>query len=311
MDGSRAGWYFSTMRGRDGSEAQLIRRVRFLRSKYGSELLVDAGFLRKLAGFDFSSRPYALDFHDVLLVTRGRGTFALDERVYRVAPGALVFTRPGEVRRHRIAGLDGACVFFTAEFLGEFFADPSFVDRLAYFRPDRPSGVLKLTKAQRREFLSGFRRMEREIGLQRDDATHALRAQLYEMLITTNRWYVAAHGEPRSQPAEAVGRFRVLLERDFARRYRVADYARELGMTPGHLSSLCRRQLGRGASACMRERLRLEAKRLLLYTDLPASQVGYRLGFEDPAYFARFFRREVGDAPGRYRLGQRRAQARR
>src|SRR5687768_88711 len=97
MDAAPAGWYFST-----------VRRVPFDRTKYGRELLVDAGYVRRLPGFIFSDQAYALDFHDMLLVTRGRGTFTLDGRRHAVAPGTLVFTRPGEVRRLAVPGLDGA-----------------------------------------------------------------------------------------------------------------------------------------------------------------------------------------------------------
>jgi len=310
MDGTASGWYFSTMP-RAGRLATSVRTVPFHRTKYGRELLLDAAFLHDLPAFDFSDRPYALDFHDILLVTRGRGTLALDGRSYAAAPGVVLFTRPGEVRRFRVKGLDGACLFFSADFLAEAFADPRFLQRFACFRPDRPSAALPLHAGQQRSFLALFRRMTAEVASLRHDAPHALRAQLYEMLVSLDRWYVARHGAPAQLAAEgAVQRFRRLVDRDFARQHRLGHYARQLGLTPGHLSALCRRALGRSAGTCLRERVRLEAQRLLLYTDLSAAEVGYRLGFEDPAYFARFFRREAGEAPARYRLARRADEAR-
>jgi AraC family transcriptional activator of pobA len=98
-----------------------------------------------------------------------------------------------------------------------------------------------------------------------------------------------------------VERFRRLLERDHAKEHAVSAYARAVGLTPGHLNALCRRALGRTAGACIRERLGLEARRLLLYTDLRAAEVATRLGFADPAYFSRFFRRECGTSPSAFR----------
>ena len=65
------------------------------------------------------------------------------------------------------------------------------------------------------------------------------------------------------------------------------------------VSLIC--SLGRTAGACVRDRLALEAKRLLLHTDMTAAEVADRLGFGDPAYFARFFRREAGSPPSAYR----------
>jgi AraC-like DNA-binding protein len=290
MDGALAGWYFST-----------VRRVLFDRTKYGRELLVDTGFLRRLPGFDFSDRPYTLDFHDMLLVTRGRGTFTLDGHVHAIAPGTLVFTRPGEVRRLAVPGLDGACLFFAEEFVAAAFADARFLDRFACFRAGRASPVLSLRPAQRRRFLAAFRPMEREVAALREDVSDALRAKVYDLLVTVDRWYVARWGAPTPPSGDVVWRFTRMMERDFAHEHRVEAYARRLGVSPGHLSALCRRELGQGAGRCLRARLALEGRRLLAHTGLTAAEVGHRLGFEDPAYFARFFRRETGEPPSSYR----------
>ena len=282
-----------------------VRTVAFHRGKYGRELLVDAAFLRDLPNFDSSGRPYALDFFDILLVTRGRGTFAIDDRAFRVRPGSLVFTRPGEVRRLAVAGLDGACLFFAEEFVAEAFADPRFLDRFACFRPERPSACLALDAGQRRAFLAAFRAMPREIAQLRRDAPDALRAKLYEILVLADRWYAARYGAPLAPQTGAVARFRALVDRQFEKEHRVAAYARALGVSPGHLGALCRRQLGRSAGACVRARITLEARRLLLHTDMTAAEVGDRLGFADAAYFGRFFRRETGSAPGAFRARKR------
>lgn len=247
-------------------------------------------------------RPHALEFHDVLLVTKGRGRFELDGEEHAVSPGLLLVSRPGEVRRWRVRGLDGACLFFTEDFVTEVFRDARFLDRLACFAPVRPSAALRLTPAQRRQFVRRFSAMQREIAVLAEDSPHALRAALYETLILLNRWYVSRHGE-RVPPAlpTVVERFRRLVERDFAKRHRLSHYARELGVSPGHLRALCRAELRLSAGALVRGRIVLEAKRLLRYTGLGVAEVADRLGFEDPSYFTRFFAREVGRTPGLFR----------
>jgi len=68
MDASRRRWYFSTM-----------RHVAFHRTKYGRELLVDAARVREMPGFIRANRAaHSLEFHDILLVTRGTGALLLD-----------------------------------------------------------------------------------------------------------------------------------------------------------------------------------------------------------------------------------------
>jgi len=66
---------------------------------------------------------------------------------------------------------------------------------------------------------------------------------------------------------------------------------------------LCRTRIQRSAGSIIRRRIVLEARRLLLHTGLGAAQISQKLGFEDPAYFSRFIRRETGFSPSRLRAG--------
>ncbi len=306
MDRALECWYFSTM-ARTAARPE-TDVVPFHGTKYGRELLIDAAFVRSMPTFLRHGRPHALAFHDILLVTRGRGLFLLDADQHRVRPGALFFTRPGQLREWRSRGLDGACLFFTDGFLADTFSDARFLDQFAYFSASRPSCAILLRPQERRRFLNRFAAMEAEIRDMKGDAPDALRALLYEILILLNRFYLERYPEPGGVSQNAiVERFRKLVEREFRHRHRVAWYARELGVSPGHLGALCRATLRQGTSRLIRGRIALEAKRLLLYGDLTAAQVADRLGFDDPAYFARFFKREAGDAPTRFRASRRRA----
>lgn len=81
----------------------------------------------------------------------------------------------------------------------------------------------------------------------------------------------------------------------------VSAYAARLGVTPGHLTDVVKAATGRTPSQLLREAKAKEAKRLLAGTDLTVRQVARRVGFADPAYFCRFFRRETGVSPGEFR----------
>lgn len=279
-------------------------RVEFVRRKYGAELLIDAAMLSALPAFKASPLPHVLSFYDILLVTKGRGTFELDGARHAVVPGALLVTRPGEIRRWQVEGLDGACVFFATDFLRDAFADARFLDQFAFFAAGRPTAAIRLSTAERTQFLRRFRRMSQEFASLEADATDLLRARLYEMVVLLNRWYKARHPKAAGLVRHAVlERFRAMVERDFRRVHRVQDYAARLGVSPGHLNVLCNEHLGRPASTEIHQRVLLEARRLLRYTDKAAFVVAQELGFADPAYFGRFFRREAGVTPRRYRVG--------
>jgi AraC-like DNA-binding protein len=304
MDGPPDDRYFSTMppRRAHGPTRPAPPSIAFNRTKYGRELLVDAAMVSALTGFDRTERPHRLDFFDILLVTRGRGEFRLDQRVEPVAPGVVLCSRPGEVRQWRVPALDGAVVFFAPAFLTDAFSDPRFLDQFACFHPTRPSAAVRLAARERSAFLARFAEMEPEIRAAPGDGTHALRALTYQLLVLLDRAYVRAHGaHPGAGRDPLVDRFRTLVEQRFARVHRVTDYAEALGITARYLNDRCRAAREGSAKAAVQQRLALEARRLLLYSDLPVLRISATLGFPDAAYFARFFRRASGLSPSAYR----------
>ena len=92
-----------------------------------------------------------------------------------------------------------------------------------------------------------------------------------------------------------------LIAAHMAEGWSASDYARALSMTTGHLSRLCRDATGMGTAAYVERAVMTEACRLLAFTGLPVSEVGYRLGYADPSHFSKRFRAARGDTPTRYR----------
>ena len=98
-----------------------------------------------------------------------------------------------------------------------------------------------------------------------------------------------------------VVRYRDLIERNYREERRLEFYADRLGVTPARLNAACRARLGTTASRLLHDRILTEAKRCLIYTAMSVAEIGYALGFEDPAYFNRFFTKRTGLPPGRLR----------
>ncbi|MEZ5729031.1 MAG: helix-turn-helix domain-containing protein [Burkholderiaceae bacterium] len=96
-------------------------------------------------------------------------------------------------------------------------------------------------------------------------------------------------------------RFQVLVEAHHAEHWPVSRYAARLGLTPERLNRIVRTACGRTALEVVHERLVREARRRLVYLSVPISTIGFELGFDDPAYFCRFFKRHTGRSPRRFR----------
>ncbi|MEO1307209.1 MAG: AraC family transcriptional regulator [Pseudomonadota bacterium] len=109
----------------------------------------------------------------------------------------------------------------------------------------------------------------------------------------------------RIAPQSAVNlaaRFTALVEDQLFTGQNISDYAEALGVTPTHLSRVCRETCGRPASEILADRITFEARRLLIETKLPVRRVAEVLGFNSSAYFTRAFRARTGLTPSEFRL---------
>ncbi|MCP5075943.1 MAG: helix-turn-helix domain-containing protein [Rhodobacteraceae bacterium] len=95
-----------------------------------------------------------------------------------------------------------------------------------------------------------------------------------------------------------------LLERDFRSARTLSAYARELGVTPTHLTRVCQQVNGKSASRLIQERVLSEARMMLLNTDHKILEISNHLGFSSPAYFTRLFSAKLGKTPKEFRQAQ-------
>jgi AraC family transcriptional activator of pobA len=121
--------------------------------------------------------------------------------------------------------------------------------------------------------------------------------------------WMLASGSPEASPAglldrydlDRLRRFRQLIESHYPKRWPVRRYARELALSESSLNRLCRRLTGGTAFDVIQQRLALEARRRLVYVAAPVTAIAAELGFKDPAYFCRFFRKHTGLSPTGFR----------
>nr|WP_283101622.1 helix-turn-helix domain-containing protein [Halomonas populi] len=150
----------------------------------------------------------------------------------------------------------------------------------------------------------------RSPGLGRDPLLHAL---IQALAVQLMRRAEHQHSVPRA-PRGSSGKpdkgqvhlqnFQALVEARYREQPTIEALATCLGVTGAHLNTLCRRLAGRSALQLLHERLLLEAKRQLIYTNMTISQISDGLGFSEPAYFTRFFKRNTGLSPKGFRQRQ-------
>jgi AraC-like DNA-binding protein len=95
--------------------------------------------------------------------------------------------------------------------------------------------------------------------------------------------------------------FMDLLEKNYNRLKTVGDYTPQLHISEKRLGQATKKVLGKPPKEIINDRVLLEAKRLLVYTNLSIKETGQSLGFEDPAYFVRYFKKKTGTTPIEFR----------
>ena len=100
---------------------------------------------------------------------------------------------------------------------------------------------------------------------------------------------------------ETIRKFNVLVDLNFKTKRKVSDYAELLHKSPKTLSNLFAIYNQKSPQQIILERIALEAKRLINFTDKQNQEIAYDLGFNDPAHFSRFFKKMTRMTPSEYR----------
>ncbi|MEU8758005.1 AraC family transcriptional regulator [Streptomyces sp. NPDC048659] len=244
--------------------------------------------------------PHRHTFYEFVHVTRGTGTHVVDLARWELRPPHLGLILPGQVHHWEdTSGLDGTVVLFTPDFLLDHPGDRELLRRLG----DHP--WLRLDPAEHARTARLMAELTEEYGRVDTGFATVLRSLLHVLLVRTARLGGPAPDRRRPPPgrtaavAEEFARLTARTGTDAPRSVR--ECAERIGVSPGYLAEAVRAATGRTPAALLREARVQEAQRLLARTGLSVRQVAARTGFDDPAYFCRFFRREVGTSPGDFR----------
>jgi AraC family transcriptional activator of pobA len=145
--------------------------------------------------------------------------------------------------------------------------------------------------------------MGRELGWSGAGQRAAVEATWLSLMVLALRHAAPAEAPQRGTARQAalVARLRERIEQRFRARESVVACARALGASPTALRQACARVANSSPTQMLDDRALLEARRLLLYSQLSVAEIAYAVGFDDPAYFSRFFTRHVGQPPSAYR----------
>ena len=242
--------------------------------------------------------------YQVLWVNSGEADVSLDEWRGLVTGPAAIVIPPNVVHGFRFApDTDGLVLTFSQRLLvdGDFHAVGEAFQTLfltlgvmRFEAHDQPAARLN---ALFRELLAEF-----DLPGQPDSPVVGWLARAVVWRLAQARTHLGASETVRQPRYQALAaRFLLLVEAHFLEHWTLNQYASQLGLTPPRLNRLMLAESGHRALEIIHERLTREACRRLIFIAAPVSKLAAELGFDDPAYFSRFFTRRTGLSPHRWR----------
>ncbi|MBQ0025007.1 MAG: helix-turn-helix domain-containing protein [Bacteroidales bacterium] len=250
--------------------------------------------------------PHVHTFYEILWFQEGAGSHFVDFQEYPIRPGTIFFLTPGQV--HHFDGSDaykGVAIRLCTDFMQSRGDESDLFVKYDLFHTfdSAPYYVIGSDISLQLQALVGAMEEELRVG---KDIGHIdmLRSLLKIFLIMVHR-YGRKEGELHLDGLKPAHRlfvqFRSMLENDYTKKHTVQEYADGLNVSVRTLNKCVNECSGRSPLAFITERIMLEAKREVRYSKLMIKEIAYNLGFEDPSYFVKLFKRQTGMLPSDFR----------
>lgn len=247
--------------------------------------------------------PHKHTFYHLVLFTKGGGTHSIDFKTFDVTPYQIYFMIPGQVHSWNFEGdTDGYVIHFSLPFFQSFLLKNEYLDQFSFFSGNIDDAVIQIQPPLQQKIINLFEQITTESENPGRMGIDLLRALMLQAFILISR--INADNKKKQLPPynyTLLKTFQKLIEINFATLKLPKDYAELLYITPNHLNALCNDLLGISAGEVIRNRILLEAKRLLINLNLTIAEIGYQLNFTDNSYFTKFFKKYTGLTPEEFR----------
>lgn len=264
--------------------------VNSILEKFGSDIFISNVSARDLEFYNEVERAHRDNYHLFFIQEQGDVLFEVDFKTYQTVSPCLMYIHPNQV--HRSRGGQNVCGIFLA--IGSENLNTEYLNVLTDIAPVQP---LELTP-------EAYTTIAEAISLclkfsERTDRRfyHTLLKDSCNVLagLIISQYLVRAQPVSQLSRFETITKaFKKLLETNFVTMKRPADYAQQLHLSTPYLNECVKNVTGFPVTWHIRERILLEAKRLLFHSDEPVKVIASKLGYDDYPYFSRLFTKATG-----------------
>lgn len=249
-------------------------------------------------------KPHKHNFYAVFLFTKGFGTHEIDFNTYEVKPGSIFFLYPGQTHGWELSDdVDGYLFFHSEEFYEMNYVQNSIKD-YPFFESNITQKCIYLNLQQKDYIEQLFVNIYEENSQQQWKKKQLILSYLTQLYIHLNRYienYSPINFTELRHYQTLFSKFEKMVDKHFTELKKASEYANLMSITQKHLNRVVKSISGKTTTDVITERVILEAKRQLLYTENSLSQIAHSLGYEDYTYFSKIFKKNVLMKPSDFR----------
>ncbi|MFD1161564.1 helix-turn-helix domain-containing protein [Hwangdonia seohaensis] len=245
------------------------------------------------------NKPEQINAYNIYWIKEGKGVYNIDFESYAFNDNVLFFLSPGQVFSVESEEIKEA---YKLTFVRDFYCIQTHDQEVAC------NGIL-FNNVYETPFVSPCESDTNKLNFileslidefKRDDVAaqyDMLQSYLKQFIIHSVRIKKENHIIKDDAETKLFKDFSVLVEQNYKTLHTVTDYANRLGLSPKSLAKHFQKTGNQTPSDFIKQRIILEAKRKLIYSTFSVKQIAYTLGFNDPAYFTRFFKKATTKSP--------------
>ena len=243
--------------------------------------------------------PHLHDFYSIFWIESGEAIHATEFVEYSMKADTILFVPPGLKHRMYIdKSVGGTYILFNEEFIQYNRTNHVPLKEYRLFNNSDFKSLITVTpeKHEKLNNITGliFEELKNTDDYSQDIVLNLLHLFLLESRRIFDQQNQAPKEESETTPDTTIIKFKQLIEENFAKEKNVSLYAEMLNMNPSCLNELTKRTTGITAGELIRNRVIDETKKLLYSSSMSGKEIAYELGFDDPAYFSRFFKKYTG-----------------
>jgi AraC-like DNA-binding protein len=248
------------------------------------------------------AHPHQHKFYQFLFFDKAYGNHVIDDELHEVKDSSLHLISPDHIHHLELEeGSTGYVCMFKEELFFVNNEDRTFLNEIDLFSNWNVNPVLNLEESAFFELKYCLESMLFEFSEKKIRKNEVLLMMLKVFLIKASRLSIKILNNEGKSKSNIIQKFLALIDSNWHKNLSINDYANELNITSTYLNRQAQQYSGKTATDLLNERVVLEAKRVISYSSKSIKEVSLELGFDDPSYFSRFFKKHTKMSPLQFR----------